>query len=124
MASSSTLPTDLGANTQRYIPPATRDYVSHTSGTSTPIDEILAGQPAAPNRPGLRHAASSVASFAADSTAANRIRSGSLTLPTEEIGKAFGSAFSSAWLANPGLSSGGMKSGLSKVTSNTSSHAE
>jgi protein JSN1 len=64
-----------------------------------------------PARPTLRHTASS----AAELETPNRHRSGSLTLPQNGLGAAFGSSpFSNTWLANPGLTMGPSKSPLGK----------
>ncbi|ORY22688.1 hypothetical protein BCR39DRAFT_473742 [Naematelia encephala] len=52
-------------------------------------------------RPTLRHALSSAANL--ETPTANRNRSGSLTLPPNNLGQAFGrDPFSNAWLNNPG----------------------
>lgn len=99
-----TLPSNLQQAAQRYEPAA------------EPAATYVAPMPSnlAPPRPILRHAASSsTSSLATSAAAANRLRSGSLTLPSNGLSNAFGSSpFSNAWLANPGLTTSHSRSPL------------
>ena len=76
-----------------------------TGDTPTAPSRTSALSPAYPTgRPALRHANSSTGNVESPSQS-GRNRSGSLTLPKNGIGNAFGSSvFSNAWLANPGQS--------------------
>ncbi|WWC99410.1 hypothetical protein V866_006313 [Kwoniella sp. B9012] len=109
-ARAGTMPSNLQEAAQRYTGPS--DEPTPTTATSTASSSAAtytrtsALSPAYPQttaRPSLRHAASSAANLES-SSASNRLRSGSLTLPGTGLGDAFGHGpFSNAWLANPGL---------------------
>jgi len=100
----STLPDSIKRFTTAEISPPP---VPATSTTSTPIrtSALSPAYPTTPStRPTLRHTTSSSANLETPTGGtANRLRSGSLTLPQDNLGNAFGSSpFSSAWISNPG----------------------
>lgn len=106
-ARAGTLPSNVSLAAQRFAStldntPASPVYEADSlSQIGSPVNVTPSG------RPSLRHAASSLATAQAISgtmSAHNRLRSGSLTLPTAPSSNAnpFGSSiFSSSWLTNP-----------------------
>ena len=102
------MPSSLPDSMKRFTSAETSPPpVPATSTTSTPV-RTSALSPAYPTtpatRPTLRHTASSSANLETPTSGtANRLRSGSLTMPQDSLGNAFGSSpFSSAWISNPG----------------------
>ncbi|KDQ12381.1 hypothetical protein BOTBODRAFT_67568 [Botryobasidium botryosum FD-172 SS1] len=116
-ARAGTLPSNMQLAAQRYA--------STLSSTPTPQNEF-AGEssnipapatPAAPVRPAMRHATT-----VATTERNNRLRSGSLTLPSAGLSNAFGSSlFSSSWLGN--ASRGGSFPILDEMRSITSNES-
>lgn len=103
-----TMPSSLPDSMKRFSSAETSPPpVPATSTTSTPVrtSALSPAYPTTPStRPTLRHTASSAANLETPTSgSANRLRSGSLTLPQDNLGNAFGSSpFSSAWISNPG----------------------
>jgi protein JSN1 len=100
------MPSSLQDASQRYPDPAEPSPplpVASVSVTPVRTSALSPAYPTTPStRPALRHTASSAANLETP-TSANRLRSGSLTLPQDNFGNAFGSSpFSSTWLSNPG----------------------
>ncbi|WWC66747.1 uncharacterized protein I206_100652 [Kwoniella pini CBS 10737] len=136
-ARAGTMPSNLQEVAQRYTdspdeptPDTATSAASSSAATYTRTSALSPAYPQTTARPTLRHAASSAANLET-SSASNRIRSGSLTLPGAGLGDAFGHGpFSNAWLANPGLTAastparsplGHPEAELSTYTSNTDS---
>ncbi|WVF66105.1 hypothetical protein IAT40_000844 [Kwoniella sp. CBS 6097] len=109
-ARAGTMPSNLQEAAQRYTGPADEptpitatSSASSSAATYTRTSALSPAYPVTTTRPVLRHAASSAANLENPSSA-NRLRSGSLTLPGAGLGDAFGHGpFSNAWLSNPGL---------------------
>nr|XP_018266900.1 pumilio domain-containing protein c [Kwoniella dejecticola CBS 10117]OBR89058.1 pumilio domain-containing protein c [Kwoniella dejecticola CBS 10117] len=109
-ARAGTMPSNLQEAAQRYTgssdeptPTTATSTASSSAATYTRTSALSPAYPQTTTRPTLRHAASSAANLETPS-AANRLCSGSLTLPGAGLGDAFGhEPFSNAWLANPGL---------------------
>ena len=100
------MPSSLHETSQRSpIPDEPSPPMPVTSNSATPIrtSALSPAYPTTPStRPTLRHTTSSSASLETP-TSSSRIRSGSLSLPQDTLGNAFGSSpFSHVWLSNPG----------------------
>ncbi|ORX35343.1 hypothetical protein BD324DRAFT_632481 [Kockovaella imperatae] len=102
-ARAGTLPSSLEApprfTTDEPVPPLPMNDATPVPTRTSALSPAYPVNPAA-SRPGLRHANSTAGNV--ESPSSGRNRSGSLTLPKNGVGNAFGSsAFSNAWLANP-----------------------
>jgi protein JSN1 len=99
-ARAGTLPSNVQLAAQRFAASATDPSSLDHLPRPTPIAPIPSL--AAPSRPGLRHATTTIAPPVAQSNIPernSRLRSGSLTLPAGGISNAFGSSiFTSSWL--------------------------
>ena len=109
MMYSSTLPSSLEAPSRFAMPdepvPSISDDQLDTPGPKRTSALSPAYSPAVTSRPALRHSNSSHGNLENSPSQSGRNRSGSLTLPKNGIGSAFGaSAFSNTWLANPSQS--------------------
>ncbi|KAF8160597.1 pumilio/RRM domain-containing protein [Pholiota molesta] len=114
-ARAGTLPSNVQLAAQRFAATTTTDPLMDQLQRQTPVAPIPSL--AAPARPGLRHAVTThsttpaVAPPVAPSAVTerhNRLRSGSLTLPTGGLSNAFGpSIFSSSWLSTTNSNASG-----------------
>ncbi|KAG6821175.1 hypothetical protein H0H93_005395 [Arthromyces matolae] len=109
-ARAGTLPSNVQLAAQRFAAasstlgnsPASTDSV--TEQIHRPVPGPLTSSIPAPTRPGLRHATTTVGSTSTTTAGIernSRLRSGSLTLPSNGLSNAFGtSLFSSSWLSS------------------------
>ncbi|TYJ58189.1 hypothetical protein B9479_001013 [Cryptococcus floricola] len=135
-ARAGTMPSNLHEAAARYTAPPDDDQptsattVTSATPTNANYTRTSALSPAYPQnsngRPTLRHTASSAANLEnSEAPAPNRIRSGSLTLPSAGLGDAFGhGAFSNAWLSNPGLTTAASTPARSPLGHRTHPHEE